>query len=100
MISSSRQWSRATNGTPQHTGRGGRRTTEDPRRSLVLVLMLSRPRPVRVGCPDDDDVAWPSPDPTGSRAMPHRDADRNLLFGMLALQNGLIDPPDLVAGFQ
>ena len=27
-------------------------------------------------------------------------ADRNLLFGLLALQNGLIDQGQLVAGFQ
>ena len=28
------------------------------------------------------------------------ESERNLLFGMLALQNGLVDQPDLVAAFQ
>jgi tRNA A-37 threonylcarbamoyl transferase component Bud32 len=32
--------------------------------------------------------------------MPTPDADRNLLFGLLALQNGLIDQSKLVAAFQ
>jgi hypothetical protein len=32
--------------------------------------------------------------------MPAGDADRNLLFGLLALQNGLIDQAQLVAAFQ
>jgi serine/threonine-protein kinase len=32
--------------------------------------------------------------------MAHVDADRNLLFGLLALQNGLIDQGQLVAAFQ
>ena len=28
------------------------------------------------------------------------ESDRNLLFGILALQNGLIEQPDLIAAFQ
>ena len=28
------------------------------------------------------------------------ESDQNLLFGILALQNGLIDQPDLIAAFQ
>ena len=32
--------------------------------------------------------------------MPRSGADRNLLFGLLALQNGLIDQDQLVAAFQ
>ena len=28
------------------------------------------------------------------------ESERNLLFGILALQNGLIDQPDLIAAFQ
>ena len=28
------------------------------------------------------------------------DSDSSLLFGMLAIQNGLIEPPDLIAAFQ
>ncbi len=32
--------------------------------------------------------------------MATADPDRNLLFGILALQNGLIDQPDLIAAFQ
>jgi len=32
--------------------------------------------------------------------MPRADNDHNLLFGVLALQNGLIDQAKLVAAFQ
>jgi serine/threonine-protein kinase len=37
---------------------------------------------------------------TEIRRMENSDADRNLLFGMLALQNGLVDQVQLVAAFQ
>ena len=37
---------------------------------------------------------------TETRRMDNSGADRNLLFGLLALQNGLIDQVQLVAAFQ
>ena len=32
--------------------------------------------------------------------MATAESDQNLLFGILALQNGLIEQPDLIAAFQ
>src|SRR5215510_11632208 len=59
--------------------------------------------PAHPGCrPPTAEAERPSPPPALPEACPMAAlaADRNLLFGLLALQNGLINQGQLVAAFQ
>jgi hypothetical protein len=45
------------------------------------------------------EIVGPSLLPRGHESMPTSDADRNLLYGLLALQNHFVDQADLIAAF-
>ena len=68
----------------------------------VIRHAIIRPMPVtaRAAAPTSGAGAQASPDVPEARPMAAIAADRNLLFGLLALQNGLIDQVQLVAAFQ
>src|SRR5262249_45696980 len=70
---------------PRRAQRGGRR--DDPSHlSAALSPTPGRPRP-------------PSSSPSEGIVMSKADADRNLLFGLLALQMDLVSRDALIAGF-
>src|SRR5437763_867662 len=68
------------------------------RRDAIIVLMHFMPR----GADTDVGVLAPTGAARrpGNRVMASADTDRNLLFGLLALQNGLVDQARLVGAFQ